>query len=176
MTTTTRLFHWLSYTLITLFITEAFAGPPPPGVPRRNLCNNNLTAVKVQDLSFGDYEGTIGGTITISATGIRSTSGPDLAGGVVTTAAFDVANSLSGCDYYPVRIRLPGNTTLSGPTATMTANNFTSDPPGLFTLSPVPGVPTRVNVGADLVSNPNQAGGAYTTAAPYQVRFDHRNP
>lgn len=167
--------RWLLATMLFLFLAEAVAGRPPPGVPRRNQCNNSLTAVKVQDLSFGDYEGTIGGTITVSATGTRSSVGPNLAGGVVTAAAFDVSNSLSGCNYYPVRIRLPGNTTLSGP-ATMTVDSFTSDPLSLFSLSPVPGMPTRVNVGARLTSNNNQAGGTYTTATPYQVRFDHRNP
>ena len=166
---------WLSFLLMMLFLSQAVAGPPPPGVPRINQCNTSLTAVKVQDLSFGDYEGTTGGTITVSATGTRSSTGPVLAGGIVTAAAFDVSNSLSGCDYYPVRIQFPGNTTLSGP-ATMTVDSFTSDTASPFTLSPVPGAPTRINVGARLISNNNQAGGTYTTATPYQLRFRHRNP
>ncbi len=175
MITTKTRYRWLAYTLIAFFVTDAIAARPPPGVPRRNQCNNNLTAVNVQDLSFGDYEGTTSGTVTVTTAGTRITSGPDLAGGIVTAAAFDVSNTLSGCDYYPVRIRLPNNTTLSGP-ANMTVNNFTNNPPSLFTLSPIPGVPTRVYVGADLISNNNQNGGTYITAAPFNVRFNHRRP
>lgn len=153
---------------------EALAAPPP-GVPRRNQCDNNLVAVMVQDLSFGDYEGLAGGTITVTPNGTRTSTGPVLAGGIVTAAAFDVSNTLAGCDYYPIRIRLPNTATLSGPT-TMIADNFTNNPASMFTLSATPGVPTRVYVGADLNSGNNQAGGGYTTAAPFQVRFNHRRP
>ena len=167
--------HPVLFSLALLVAVEALAAPPPPGVPRRNQCNNNLTAVMVQDLSFGDYEGLNAGSITVTTSGTRTSTGPLLAGGIVTAAAFDVANTLAGCDYYPVRIRLPNNTTVSGP-ATMTVNNFTNSPPSLFTLSPTPGVPTRVYVGADLLSTTNQAGGAYTTPTPFQVRFTHRRP
>ena len=174
ITTKTRL-RWLAYTLIACFVADAIAAKPPPGVPKRNDCDNNLTAVKVQDLSFGDYVGTTGGTITVTTAGTRITSGPELTGGIVTAAAFVVSNSLSGCDYYPVRIRLPNTATLSGP-ANMTANNFTNDPPSLFILSPTPGAPTRVYVGADLISINNQTGGTYITAAPFQVVFRHRQP
>lgn len=164
----------LSLAMLALIAIDAVAAPPP-GIPGRNQCNNNLTAIKVQDLSFGDYEGITGGIITVTTAGTRSSTGPILAGGNVTAAAYDVSNTLSGCDYYPIRIRLPNNATLSGP-ATMTASNFTSNPASRFTLSATPGVPTRVYVGADLGSNNNQAGGSYTTAAPFTVRFNHRNP
>jgi len=164
----------LSLSMMALIVIDAVAAPPP-GVPRRNQCENNLTAVKVQDLSFGDYEGLTAGTITVSTSGTRTSAGPVLAGGTVTASAFDVSSTLSGCDYYPIRIRLPNNATLSG-AATMTANNFTNSPPSLFTLSATPGVPTRIYVGADLSSNNNQAAGAYSTAAPFQLRFNHRNP
>ena len=164
----------LSLSMMVLIVLDAIAAPPP-GVPRRNLCENSLTAVKVQDLSIGDYEGLTAGTITVSATGTRTSTGPVLAGGTVMAAAFDVSNTLSGCDYYPIRIRLPISAILSG-AATMTANNFTNSPPSLFTLSATPGVPTRVYVGADLNSINNQAAGAYSTAAPFQLRFNHRNP
>lgn len=164
----------LSLSLLALTVIDAVAAPPP-GVPRRNQCNNNLTAVRTQDLSFGDYEGLTGGTITVSPAGSRTSTGPVLAGGTVMAAAFDVSNTLSGCDYYPINIRLPNNATLSG-AATMTANNFTTSPASLFTLSATPGVPTRVYVGADLNSNTSQAAGAYLTASPLQLRFTHRRP
>jgi len=164
----------LSLSMMAVIVIDAVAAPPP-GVPRRNQCNTNLTAVKVQDLSFGDYEGLTAGTITVSTTGTRTSTGPTLAGGTVTAAAFDVSNTLSGCDYYPIRIRLPNNATLSGP-ATTTANNFTNSPASLFILSATPGVPTRVYVGADLNSNINQAAGGYSTATPFQLRVNHRRP
>ena len=154
---------------------DAFAAPLPPGVPRRNQCNGNLSAVLVQGLSYGDFEGTTAGTVTVTPNATRSSTGPNLAGGIVTAASFDVSNTLAGCDYYPVRIRLPNSATLAGP-ATMTAGNFTNSPPSRFILSATPGVPTRVFIGADLVVGNNQAGGAYTTATPFQVRFDHVNP
>lgn len=160
--------------VVALVIVDALAAPPP-GVPRRNQCENNLTVVKVQDLAFGDYEGLSAGTITVTPSGTRTSTGPILAGGIVTAAAFDVSNTLAGCDYYPIRIRMPNSATLSGPAA-MIADNFTNNPASLFTLSATPGVPTRVNVGADLNSNTNQVGGVYTTAAPFQVRFNHRRP
>ena len=160
--------------MLTLIVIDAVAAPPP-GVPRRNQCENNLAVVKVQDLSFGDYEGLTAGTVTVSATGTRTSTGPALAAGTVTAAAFDVSNTLSGCDYYPIRIRLPNNATLSGP-ASMTADNFTNSPASLFSLSATPGAPVRVYVGADLNSNNNQAAGSYSTPAPFQVRFNHRRP
>jgi hypothetical protein len=164
----------LSVPMLMLIVIDAVAAPPA-GVPRRNQCENNLTVVKVQDLSFGDYEGLTAGTITVSATGTRTTTGPALAGGTATAAAFDVSNTLPGCDYYPIRIRLPNNAALSGP-ASMTAANFTNSPASLFSLSATPGIPVRVYVGADLNSNNNQAAGAYSTAAPFQIRFNHRMP
>lgn len=166
--------RWLSSMILTSCTINALAAPPP-GVPKRNQCRNNMTAIKVQDISFGDYVGLTGGTITVTTAGTRTSTGPTLAGGTVAAAAFDVSNSLAGCDYYPIRIRLPNSATLSGP-ATMTMNNFTNNPPSMFTLSPIPGVPTRVYVGADLVSNNNQTSGAYTTATPFLVRFTHRRP
>ena len=150
MIITLQLSRWLSFLLLMLFVAEILAGPKPPGVPRRNLCRNAMSAVLVQDLSFGDFEGT------------------------VTAAAFDVSNSLSGCDWYPVSITLPATATLTTGAFTMTANTFISSPASQFTLSPVPGQPTRVNVGATLNSAVNQAGGSYS--APFQIDFLHINP
>lgn len=159
------------------FFTSAFAAKPPPGVPRKNICAQNLVAVKVVDLEFGDYDGTVAGTITVTPGGTRSTSGPNLVGNSFNAAAFDVSNALANCNYYPIRIQIQGvPTDLTGPGIAMPADIFTSTPTGIFTLSPTPGVPTRVYVGATLTSGATQAGGAYTTAAPFTMRFSHRNP
>ena len=163
--------YWL-LTVITLFIIDAIAAPGPPNL---NKCNNknSLISVPVQDLSFGDYDGTIAGTITVTPAGTRSSSGPVLAGGIVTAAAFDVSNNEPGCDIYPVQITLPTTTTLTAGAVNMTASTFVSNPATQFTLSTTPGQATRVHVGATLNSGVNQAGGAYTTGTPFDVTFEH---
>ncbi|MGD2054746.1 MAG: DUF4402 domain-containing protein [Gammaproteobacteria bacterium] len=159
-----------------LILTETSAAPAPGGLPNINQCNNknSLSAVLVQDLSFGDFDGSLAGTIAVDTNGnIVSPSPPDHAGGIVSAAAFDVSNSRSGCDFYPVQILLPATATLAGP-ATMSASSFVSDPVNQFTLSPTPGQATRVYVGATLTSGINQTAGAYT--GPFDVIFEHVNP
>lgn len=161
---------------MTMF-TSAFAAPPPPGVPKRNICQNNLTAVKAVDLEFGNFDGTVAGTVTVTPGGTRNSAGPTLLGGTVNAAAFDVANALANCDYYPVRIQIQGAPTdLVGPGAPMPADIFTSNPTGTFTLSATPGVPTRVYIGSTLTTGAAQVSGGYTTAAPFTLRASHRNP
>ena len=155
---------------------EALAAPLPPGIPRKNVCAKNLTAVTVTDIEFGNFDGTAG-NVTVTPAGLRSSTGPVLVGGTVNAAAFDVSNSVTGCDYWPVRVQIQGvPTDLTGPGAAIPSDLYTSSPAGPFTLSATPGVPTRVNVGATLTSNPAQTGGFYTTAAPFTMRFSHVRP
>ena len=158
--------------IISISVIDTTAAPPAPNI---NQCNNknSLSAVKVQDLSFGDFEASIAGTITVTPAGTRSSSGPVLAGGTVTAAAFDVSNSRSGCEIYPVQITLPATAILTTGAVDMTASAFSSTPATQLTLSPIPGQATRVYVGATLNSGTNQAGGIYTTAVPFDVTFDH---
>ena len=153
-----------------VFVIASHAAPGPPNL---NKCNNknSLTAVTVQNLSFGDFEGTIAGTVTVTPAGARSSTGPVLAGGIVTAAAFDVSNSEPGCDIYPVQITLPATATLTTGAVNITADTFVSSPANQFTLSPVPGQATRVFIGATVNSGANQTGGAYTT--PFDVIFEH---
>lgn len=149
----------------------------PPGTPKKNVCSNSLVSVKVVDLEFGTFDGTTAGTVTVTTTGSRSSTGPLLVGGTVNAAAFDVSNSLAGCNYYPVRVQIQGvPTDLTGPGAAMPSDIYTTDPAGTFTLSATPGTPTRVNVGATLTTGISQISGFYTTAAPFTMRFSHRNP
>ena len=168
----------LTFVLVAIGLcSEALAGKPPPGVPKKNVCAKNLVSVNVIDLEFGNYDGTTAGSVTVTTTGARSSTGPTLVGGTVNAAAFDVSNSLSGCDYWPVRIQVQGvPTDLTGPGIAIPSDVYTTSPPSPFTLSATPGVPTRVNAGATITSGAVQTSGTYTTAAPFTLRFSHRNP
>lgn len=161
--------NWL-LTVLTLFVFDAVAAPGPPNI---NKCNNkkSLTAVPVQDLSFGEYIGSIAGTITVTPAGSRIAAGPELVGGTVTAAAFDVSNNEPGCDIYPVQIALPASASIVFDTFTMAVDTFISSPAGQFTLSVTPGQATRVYVGATLNSTVNQSGGDYL--GPFDVDFIH---
>jgi hypothetical protein len=92
-----------------------------------------------------------------------------LAGGTVSAAAYDVWTTLDGCERRNIAVTVPGTATLTGP-ASMTANNFTKNPPNKFKLT-APIVPTRVTVGASLNSIAGQTGGPYTTT--FTVDFSH---
>ena len=135
----------------------------------RNQCRQNMVATEVQELNFGNYVGTIGGTITVDTNGVRTSSAPILAGGTVSTGIYEVSSTIAGCDVYPVRIRF-FNGTLTGTGTNMPINTFTSNPASLFTISPLANVPTTVYVGGNLDSGAAQAAGGY------RVRFVFRNP
>ena len=168
----------LGFMLVALCICfETAAAKRPPGVPKKKDCKNSLVATKVTNLEFGNFDGTTGGAITVSTSGSRTSTGPILVGGTVNAAAFDVSNSLSGCDYWPVSIqirRVPAD--LTGPGTAMPSDIYISAPSGQFTLSATPGAATRVNVGATLTSGSLQTSGAYSTARPFRVRFKHQKP
>ena len=148
-----------------LFCHGTRAAPPPS----KAACNAALQASLVTNLNFGDYEGVVAGTITVDTTGARTTTGPVLAGGTVSAAAYDVWTTLAGCEKRNITVTVPGTATLTGP-ASMTANNFTKNPPRKFKLT-APAVPTRVTVGASLNSIAGQTGGPYTTT--FSVDFSH---
>ena len=77
-----------------LFCHATRAAPPPS----KAACNAALQAALVTNLDFGDYEGAVAGTITVDTAGARTTTGPVLAGGIVSAAAYDVWNTLAGCE------------------------------------------------------------------------------
>ena len=169
---------WVTFAMMTGIATNATAAPKPPGVPAIGQCSQTLTAVVVNDLSFGDFDGTLAGSVVIDINGnLVSAPPPDHAGGIITAVTYDVSNTRSGCDYYPVEIRnIPVSIILSGPGAAMTAGNLITsiDPATQFTLSATPGQATRITIGATLTTNAAQAAGIYTTA--FTVDFRHRNP
>jgi len=153
--------------LLTVLAWVHGVGAAPP--PSKAACNAALQAALVTNLSFGDFEGSIAGAITIDTAGNRTTTGPVLAGGAVSAAAYDVWTNLAGCESRNITTTLPGSITLTGP-ASMTANTFTTNPANKFKLN-VLGAPTRVTVGATLNPAAGQAGGGYTV--PFTVQFDH---
>ena len=148
-----------------LFSRSSGAAPAPPKAE----CDAALQAALVTDLNFGDFEGSVAGAITVDTAGARTSTGPVLAGGTVSAAAYDVWTTLSGCEKRNITVTVPGSITLTGP-ASMTANNFTKNPANKFKLT-APGVATRVTVGATLNSAAGQASGAYTV--PFSVQFNH---
>jgi hypothetical protein len=148
-----------------LFCHATRAAPPPSKAE----CNAALQAALVTSLNFGDFESAVAGTITVDTAGARTTTGPVLAGGTVSAAAYDVWTTLDGCERRNIAVTVPGTATLTGP-ASMTANNFTKNPPNKFKLT-APIVPTRVTVGASLNSIAGQTGGPYTTT--FTVDFSH---
>ncbi len=165
------------FAMIFLANFAATAKPLPANIPKKHDCQKKLVAVNVNDLAFGNFDGTTAGTITVTPSGARSSSGPALVGGTVNAAAFDVSNSLANCDYWPVRIQVQGvPTDLTGPGTAMPSEMYDTLPSEPFTLSATPGIPTRVNVGASLITGTTQTSGNYTTAAPFTMRFSHVQP
>jgi hypothetical protein len=150
---------------VLLFCHVTRAAPPPS----KAACNAALQTALVTDLNFGDYVGAVAGTITVDTLGARTTTGPALAGGAVSAAAYDVWTNLTGCEKRIITTTLPGSITLTGP-ASMTADTFTSNPTNKFKLT-APGTATRVTVGATLNSAAGQAGGGYSV--PFTVQFNH---
>jgi hypothetical protein len=140
----------------------------------RQQCRRSMVVTEVQQLNFGNYEGTIVGTITVDTNGVRSSTGPVLAGGTVSSGVYEVSSTIDDCNVYPVVIRYMGNPTLTGTGAPMSINTFTSNPASPFTISPLANVPTPVYIGGTLDSSAAQTEGAYT--GTYRVRFTHRNP
>ena len=82
--------------LCTALISVNGASAAPP--PSKAACNAALQAALVTNLNFGDYDGAVGGSITVDTAGTRTATGPMLAGGIVSAAAYDVWNNLSGCE------------------------------------------------------------------------------
>lgn len=162
----------------TLLITAAMlyssvisAGPPTG--PKKIDCRAALTATKLQDLAFGDFEASTGGTVVISTAGGRTaTGGVVLISSVATAARFSVLSSLAGCEAYPVKITLPNTATLStGGGATMTAATFASSPATGFTITPF--IPVDVDVSATLTVGAGQTAGPYNTTTAFTVQFSH---
>lgn len=143
----------------------------PPGGPNKKACTDAMTIVLQQDIHFGNFVSTTGGTVTIATDGSRTaTGGVVLAGGSPAAGIYEVNSTLAGCEVYPVKIKLPNTTTLTEPIgSTMAVINFISFPATSFILTP--GIPQLVEIGADITVLAAQAGGTYVTLASYSITF-----
>jgi hypothetical protein len=123
----------------------------------------NITLAKVQDLAFGAIiRGGSAGTVTISTTGTRSSTG-----GVFLLPSGYAAYMQASFTVWvrrknrTVQITLPSSVIISSGSNSMTVNTFTSSPSGTFT-SPTANYITTINVGARLNVGANQARGTYS--------------
>lgn len=121
-------------------------------------------------LALGRFVAASGGTIALTPAGVRSKTGGVvlLAGGTIASASFTLTESGNGKSLRWTTITLPGPTTLASGGATMTLNNFTSNPANTFI-----GTTERIlTVGATLTVGPNQAPGNYAGAFSVTVNYE----
>lgn len=137
----------------------------------RQACNNAMILQELQELNFGDYDGTVGGDITVSTDGSRTSTGPNLAGGgTVSAGVFLITTGIAGCAAHSIKIQYTGKSTISGAGSDMTLSNFQSDPQSqTFSVGNAAGDSVSVNIGADLASPANQTTGPYTGS--YNAKF-----
>ncbi|MDL2355482.1 MAG: DUF4402 domain-containing protein [Pseudomonadota bacterium] len=121
------------------------------------------------NLSFGRFVANTGGTIVLNTAGQRAaTGGVVLLSGIsVTAASYTLTEIGTGKALAFTTISLPGSATLSNGSATMTVNNFVSDPPNTVVGSGK----TTVLVGATLRVAPLQAGGNYSGTYAITVNY-----
>jgi len=112
-------------------------------------------------LAFGSFVAGTGGTVPVSAAGVRtSTGGVLLVTSVVNAASFNVTR-ITGSPNQTYTITLPPNgaVTLTSGANTMAVNNFVSNPSGSGQLS---GGSQVLRVGATLSVAAGQATGNYS--------------
>ncbi len=121
------------------------------------------------NMSFGNVAVNASpGTVVLAPAGTRSATGGvtlPATTGVVAAAVFAV----TGTTDYTYTITLPASVIVDNGGATMTVNNFTSDPSGTGTLT---GGAQTLRVGATLNVAGGQATGTYTSA-PFTVTVNY---
>lgn len=143
------------------------AAPPPSKAE----CNLGLQAALVNNLGFGDYDGSVAGTIIVDVNSNLTTTLAHF-GGTVSAAEFDVWNNVTGCQNRNITITVPTSATINTTGGSMTITSFTQNPANKFKLGGAgPGFATRVSIGATLNSAAGQTGGAYT--GPFSVDFSY---
>jgi hypothetical protein len=131
-----------------------------------------IAITKDVDMNFGNIavSPTLGGTVVLPTAGARTLTGGvtlPVVAGTVTAASFTVTGD--GNSTYS--ITLPGSAiTLTGPSGTMTVENFVSTPSGTGALS---GGTQTINVGATLNVGAAQTAGAYTNASDLFVTVNY---
>ncbi|MFC5461306.1 DUF4402 domain-containing protein [Massilia niabensis] len=132
-----------------------------------------VTLSNARGLDFGRFVAGSGGTVVLSATGVRSRTG-----GVVLLnspnagqAVFNVGKSVNGSNNRAVIVTLPANGTIR---LTSGANSMAV---GSFVRSPttatitIPNGGTTLSLGATLTVAPNQAPGTYSGSFPLTVNY-----
>ena len=117
-----------------------------------------ITLTRTSELGFGDvFTGSTPGTIILSPTGARSTTGGGLLGNfaAVEAAAFNV----NGAAYATFAILLPTSMVMTGPGGSMQVSTFLSSPNGSGLLNAMG--QQQLTVGATLNVAANQADGDY---------------
>lgn len=125
-----------------------------------------------QPLAFGRFAAGPGGTVTVSPSGVRNSSGGVV---LVTTGSGSVAQfTISGDPSAGYSISLPADGTVqlaNGAGQGMAVNGFSSSPPTAGQLSPVGGTQT-IAVGATLSVGANQPPGSYSTSFSVSVDYN----
>ncbi|MFC5551498.1 DUF4402 domain-containing protein [Massilia aerilata] len=136
----------------------------------REACAQQINLVNTRGIDFGRFVAGTGGTVVISAAGLRSRTG-----GVVLLnspsagqASFSVSKSNNGGGNKAVILSLPanGSTRLTSGSNSMAVNSFVNSTLGTVTTAGTP-----VSVGATLTVSANQPAGAYSGAFPLIVNF-----
>jgi hypothetical protein len=154
----------VSFVLLIMFSPAVLAQEPPP--------RPVVVTVTAQTLSFGAFShGAVGGTVTISAGGIRSSTGDivllSLGFPYSTTLYEVVANPgtiisiLNGPD-----VVLPGS---NGGSITLTIGD--SDPVSPFVMTTVPPIPTYLNIGGTITIGNTAANPPGDYSGTYDIIF-----
>jgi hypothetical protein len=136
----------------------------------REACAQQINLTNTRGIDFGRFVAGTGGTVVISATGLRSRTG-----GVVLLnspsagqATFSVSRSSNGGANKAVIISLPanGSTRLTSGSNSMAVDSFVNSTLGTVTTAGTP-----LSVGATLTVAANQPAGAYSGSFPLIVNF-----
>ena len=144
---------------------------PPACPPNAANCDANLVLTATQDLQFGSMTAPLAGTVIVDTAGVATpTGGVLLIGGGATAASFSMSTGPYACtgrNLVTVTVGSPATLTHASLPATMTVNNFTTNPaPGGAFDSAVP-----LTVGATLNVGTLQAPGSYAGTFLVTVTF-----
>lgn len=137
------------------------------GVHAQQLVLNNT-----RSLDFGRFVAGSGGTITISANGVRSRTGGIVLLNSPSTgqAGFTVNRATNGGGNKAIVISVPANGSirLSSGANSMAVSNFVNNPTNILA---VPTGGATLSIGATLTVAPNQPAGTYSGSFPLTVNF-----
>jgi len=150
--------------ILIVSVTAGMAQEPPP--------RPVSVTVTAQQLSFGAFtHGAVGGTVTVSSTGIRTSTGDVILLGL----GFPFSTTL-----YEI-VANPGTviSILNGPDAVLPGSNGgsitlsvgSSDPSSPFVITTIPPASTQVNIGGTITIGNSAANPPGTYSGTYNVTF-----